>query len=396
MGLNIFRFLAPKNGKAKTERIECAELYEAAREYQIRELCFWVCVDMIANAIGRCEVRTYRNNTEVFDREYYMWNVEPNVNQNSTAFWHKTIAKLCQDNESLIVSTRKRDGYDAIVVADDWQLKNSYPAKQNEYNGVVVGDMIYDKTFREGEVLHLQLRHMNLKPVLDGMYQSYLRLVNAAMQTYEWERGHHWKVHVSQMAQGDPKFLENFQAMIRDQIRPFLDSRGAILPEFDGYKYEDVGGSRTGALSDTRDIRSMVEDIFDFTARSFQIPAILISGKIEGVDNATNRFLTNCVDPICDQLQEEITRKRYGFDGWKSGSYARVDSSSIQHFDMFANAANVEKLVGSAAFTVNDILRAAGQPAIDEPWANQHFLTKNIAEMGSVVRALETREGEQE
>ena len=103
--------------------------------------------------------------------------------------------------------------------------------------------------------------------------------------------------------------------------------------------------------------------------------------------------MSHCIDPICDQLAEEITRKRYGFDGWRKGNFVRVDSSAIEHFNLFGNAANVEKLVGSAAFTVNDILRAAGQPQIEEPWASKHFLTKNIADLEEVIRTLDLQEG---
>ena len=115
---------------------------------------------------------------------------------------------------------------------------------------------------------------------------------------------------------------------------------------------------------------------------------VLVNGKVEGTADANTRFLTNCIDPLCDQLQEEITRKRYGYDQWKRGTYLRIDSSSIIHFDMFANAANVEKLVGSAAFSINDILRAANQPTIDEPWADAHFLTKNISTMEDAARQI--------
>ena len=148
-------------------------------------------------------------------------------------------------------------------------------------------------------------------------------------------------------------------------------------------------GDRSG---DTRDIRALIEDIFEFTARDFLIPAVLVNGKIEGTQDANARFLTACIDPLCDQLQEEITRKRYGYAAWQAGDYVKVDSSSILHFDLFANAANVEKLVGSAAFSVNDLLRAANQPTIDEPWADAHFLTKNISTMDDVARQLPREE----
>lgn len=365
--------------------MSCRELFEAAQEYQVRELCFWVCVNMIANALGRCEVRTFRGGKEIREKEYYLWNVSPNVNQNSTAFWHQLAARLYLDNEALIVNTLSREEMDALVVADSWSTPEEWPSRQREYRGVTVGNYQYQYPLYENSILHLKLNHKHMAPVIDGLYRSYWRLVSAAMKDYQWNHGQHWKVHVGQIASGEDGWAEKFQEMITAQIRPFLESGGAILPEFDGYDYENVGGQSAG---DTRDIKAMIEDIFDFTARGFLIPAVLVNGKIEGTADANARFLTSCIDPLCDQLQEEITRKRYGYDGWRRGDFVRVDSSSILHFDMFANAANVEKLVGSAAFSINDILRAANQPTIDEPWADAHFLTKNISTMEDAARPL--------
>lgn len=389
IALEFFKFLRPKSGTGKTtlQEVACDELFAAALDYQIRELSFWSCVNMIANAMGRCEVRTYIDGEEARDREYYLWNVEPNANQSSTAFWHKFIARLFQDNEALIIGTRRRDGYDAIVVADDWEEPEDYPSRMTEYRGVVVGDMKYDKTFYENEVIHLRLNHINMRPVISGLYNSYYRLVQAAMKNYEWNAGQHWKVHVDQIAKGAEGWEESFQKMISAQIKPFLESNGAILPEFDGYSYSNVGGS--GSAGDTRDIRALVEDIFTFTCRAFGIPYVLVGGTVEATGDATKRMLSGCLDPICDQLEEEITRKRYGFDAWRRGSYVRVDSSAIIHFDLFAQAANIEKLVGSAGYSINDIRRAAGEAPINEPWADQHFLTKNIGN----VTGLDAQKG---
>ena len=380
-----------KSPPQDTTDITCTELFQAAQEYQVRNLCFWICVDMVANAMGRCEVRTFQNHREIFGREYYTWNYEPNVNQNSTAFLHKLVAKLYQDNEVLVVPTRRRDGAEALVVADAFQIPYDYPSRQNEYTGVTVGDLTYDKTFRESEVLHLRLNHNNMRQVLDGLYASYWRLVSAAMRDYQWGKGQHWKVHVSQLAQGTDDFTAKFSQMIQEQVKPFLESNGAILPEFDGYLYEKVESS--GGASDTRDIRALIEDIFDFTARGFLIPAVLVNGSIEGTADANTRFLTNCIDPLADQLQEEITRKRYGFENWRQGNFVRVDTSSIIHFDLFANAANVEKLVGSGAYTINDVRRAGNQSTINEPWADEHYMTLNISTMDEAARPLDAQEG---
>ena len=391
MALNFWKWLA--GGKARsptTVEITCRELMAAAQEFQLRDLAFWSCANMIANAVARCEFRTFRDGKEIQEREHYLWNVEPNANQNSTAFLHKLVAKLLTDDECLIISTRQREGYDALVVADSYMLNGCYPSKQNEYTDVQVGDVSYEKTFREREVLHLRLNHVNIKPVLDGLYTSYCRLITAAMKRYEWDKGQHWKVHVEQMAQGTEDFTAKFTAMIEDQVKTFLDSNGAILPEFDGYAYTNEGGK---SAVDLADIQAQAKDIFAFTAKALQVPAVLIDGTVQGTEDAQARFLTGCIDPICDQLQEEINRKRYGYEAMRRGDYLRIDTSGILHFDMFANAANVEKLVGSAVFTINDILRAAGLPTIPEPWADEHYLTKNIATLSESVTSVSGAKG---
>lgn len=391
MGIKFWDWLS--GGKARsptTVEVSCRELLAAAQEFQLRDLSFWVCANMIANAVGRCEFRTFRGGREIREREHYLWNVEPNVNQNSTAFLHKLVAKLLVDGDALVISTRQREGYDALVVADSWLQNGDYPSRQNEYTNVQVGDVSYEKTFREREVLHLRLNHIDVKPVLDGLYGAYWRLISAAMKRYEWDKGQHWKVHVGQLASGAEDFTENFSRMIEQQVKTFLDSSGAILPEFDGYAYTNEGGTSGVELAD---IQAQMKDVLGFTAKTLQIPAVLVDGSIQGTEDAQGRFLTGCIDPICDQLQEEINRKRYGYDRMQAGDYLRVDTSSIRHFDMFANAANVEKLVGSGAFTINDILRSAGLPTIPEPWADGHYMTKNIATLGAETSALGGAEG---
>ena len=391
MALNFWKWLA--GGKARsptTVEITCRELMAAAQEFQLRDLAFWSCANMIANAVARCEFRTFRDGKEIQEREHYLWNVEPNANQNSTAFLHKLVAKLLTDGECLVISTRQREGYDALVVADSYMLNGCYPSKQNEYTDVQVGDVSYEKTFREREVLHLRLNHVNIKPVLDGLYTSYCRLITAAMKRYAWDKGQHWKVHVSQLAQGQDDFTAKFTAMIEEQAKIFLDSDGAILPEFEGYAYTNEGGKST---VDFADIQAQAKDIFAYTAKALQIPAVLIDGTVQGTEEAQARFLTGCIDPICDQLQEEINRKRYGYEAMRRGDYLRVDTSGILHFDMFANAGNLEKVVGSAVFTVNDILRAAGLPTIPEPWADEHYLTKNIAALSESVTSVSGAKG---
>jgi len=393
MGFSFKRWIQNAVGRSEIVDVDCNAFFDAAEEYRVRELAFWCCVNMVASSLGRCDFRTYEQGREIQGRLHYCWNVQPNINQNSTAFFHKLAAKLYQENEALIVPVPneplflQEDETPNYFVADNWDTvipdSNGFPDMRNLYQGITVGDVSYRKVLPEEKVFHLTLNHCNIQPVIKGIYEAYVKLVTAAVNNYTWTNGQHWKVHVKQVASGQEKWDEIFQKMLESQIRSFLTNGSAILPELDGDEYENVG-KPTDAARDASHIRSIFNDIFDFTANAFLIPPVLLRGQVEGTADAVKRFLTNCVDPLADQIGEEFTRKIYGFSGWKRGNRIRVDSSAIQHFNLFENAASVEKLIGSG-FSYNDVQRAAGAPEIDEPWADQHFLTKNFAKAEDVL-----------
>lgn len=387
MGILAWLF-NPNKREDGFREVSCKDFFNAAAEFAAYELAFSVCVDMVANAIGRCEFRTYKGREEVQDREAWLWNVEPNLNENSTVFLHKLVDRLYRKNEALVVSFRHRDGYEMLAVADSWKQGEAQVTRQNEYREVTVDDYTFSKRFREDDVLHLRLNQTSMEPVLASLAKAWEKMASLAKAHYEWDQGQHWKVHIDQIASGADGFETNFAKMIKEQVQPFLTDPNGVLPEFDGYKFERAGIGSAGSSSSTSDIRDLVADIFDFTARGFLIPAVLVNGKVEGTEDANSRFLTLVVDPLCDQLQEEINRKRYGYEAWKAGDYLRVDSSSIIHYDLFDQAANVEKLVGSGVYSINDLLRAVGQGTINEPWADKHYLTKNIAELDEAADAM--------
>lgn len=377
MAINFLRWLTGKGGGSVKE-VTIEEMEAAAQELSIRIMALQVCVNMIANFIGKCEFKTFRENELVKGREYWMLNVEPNVNQNSSAFWHEVIYRLCTENEALIISTTHRDGHEMLVVVDSWDKPDKYPAKQNEYKGVTVGQVAYKKTFRENEVIHLILHQKNIQKVLDAMYGCYNRLLNAAQKSYTRGKGVRLKVKVDQIAGGEDGFAEKFKDLMDKQVAPWIKSDSGVLPQFDGYEYTEMGKDGSTKAENTRDIRALVDDIFTFTARCMGITPVLVTGDVADSKDAMNRTLTTCIDPLCDQIQEELNRKRYGFEQWQKGNFVQIDTTTIQHFDMFANAANVEKLIGSGAFSINDVLAAAGLPEIDADWARKHWLTRNI------------------
>ena len=88
-------------GKDEVRLIE--KISEESTKLAIEEFAINVAINLIAGCISKCEFKTYLDNKEVKEDEYYMWNIEPNKNQNSSEFIQEFIYKLLYINEVLIV-----------------------------------------------------------------------------------------------------------------------------------------------------------------------------------------------------------------------------------------------------------------------------------------------------
>ncbi len=340
------------------------------RESVIRELAFETAANMIANSISKCEFLTYRKNTEEKGAEWYLWNMEPNRNQNSSAFIHQWLNTLLRKNECLIVEVNKQ-----LLVADSYK-RTPYALYDDIFEEVKVGNLTFGQSFLGSEVLFFRLNNQNMKRITDSMFSSYSQLIGYAMRAFQQSRGRRGVLKANGMFSGDPEKRKQTEEMIQGWFKKYFEADNAVLPLSNGYEYTEKDG-KTYAAESTRDIRALVDDIFDFTANGFGIPPTLMRGNVASIKDALDMYLTFCIDPLADQLMEEINRKRIGMQGVTSGTRIVIDTSAIKHIDLMSVAPNVDKLISSGVQTVNDILRMLNKPPIDEEWANTHFMTKN-------------------
>lgn len=366
--LNIFR----RGGETVTrEIVDCCEMLNPdGMELQFREAAFWTCINLIANAVGKCEVKEFRSGALERGPEWYLWNVQPNKNQNASAFWHKLISKAYSEGDALIVPEPYGSG---LVVADSFDIDDSKPVYS--YTSIMIGKRKIAR-LSEAEVMYIRPNWKNIEPLIRKMGDSFLRLMASSMQNYLFNGGQHWKVHVDQILTGDNEWRENFTKMMENQIKPFLNSSSAILPEMDGYTYTQVSGNNAAVKSD--EVRSLIASVWAETSRAFLIPAALIAGNQQDTTVANRQFLTDVIDPIARLIEQEANRKRFTPEEYLRGDKITVDTSAIVHFDIFSNAANVEKIIGSGIKSVNELRAMIGDAAIPEDWADKHFMTLNI------------------
>lgn len=356
--------------------VQVRDLLEGdALEYGVRKAAFYGCVNYLADLIGKVTVHYFRGGEEVHGPESWRWNYEPNRNQNASAFWHELVTRLFEDGEALIIDEPYGSG-GGFVVADTFQVDNKSPT--TVYRDVRYRDR-WKAAVRQESAMYIRLNDHKMEPIWRAMSDALLRMAGVAVQNYLYNGGQHWKVAVEALNAGDKAGIEALQKVIEQQIRPFLAAGSAVLPQFEGYEYTQLSGSGKEELS-SKDYRELIQECWSQQALAMGIPPVLILGKVADDKSAMTRLLSGPVDAIVRQVQQEANRVRLGRERVQGGEYLHFDTSSLVHFDVMEAASNMQALIGSAIYSVNDILRAIGKPPIPEDWANKHYLTLNIGQ----------------
>lgn len=336
----------------------------------IREMAFWSSINLISNAVAKCEFKTFDKGVEVKNKEYYLWNIEPNRNQNASAFIQRFLSKLYRNNEALII-----DQNGQLLVADSF-TRRKYALFDDVFADVKVGDMEFGKIFYQSDVMYFELNEVNMQKLVNGIYESYDKLINYTMAAYQKSRGTKGIFKYKTLPVSGTAQREAFDSLINEKIGKWLKSDNAALALGEGQDWQELG-TKSYSNDTTRDIRSMIDDISDFTAKAFGIPPALLRGDVAGLNDAMDEFLTFCIDPLIDMLEQEINRKRNGRAAFLEGTYLKIDTKQIKHVDLLSVATAIDKLISSGVFCINDIRKLVGEQPLDDAIANKHYITKN-------------------
>lgn len=382
MGLNIFKWLKDAcTGKTEKKKIDLSIVCQnLTSEIYVRELAFHMITNKIGNALSKCELNIYNDKKRMKDDEWYRWNIQPNVNQNATEFWNKLVDVLFNYNEALIIQNNGD-----LYVADSYFLNEQSAFFEHYFENVTINDFTFSKRFYMSEVFYFKLNNKDLKVFLDGTLQLYGKLINASLSSYLVSNGNKGVLYIDQYNEQEDDFEETLNTILNENFKKFFESSNAIVPLYNGYKYEQLDSKGT---SDTRDFKSLLDDVISITANAFNVPKSIATGEVQDTSKAIDEFLTFCLDPLIELLTDEITRKLFTKYQVLNGYYVKFNTKAVKHIDLLDVATAIDKLISSGCFTINDIRRVCGEDEIDEPWANQFFMTKNYSAIEDIVTQL--------
>jgi len=353
--------------QAQTAKITPVTLSEKNQIY-FKMLAIHIAVSYIANTISKCEFKVFENGQEVHNDLYYRLNVSANPNQNAAQLKNQIVWRMfINQGGSLVLPYR-----DCIYSADGYQIEE-HPITGDIYKNITVGNQDLRKNFKAEDVVLLKLDDKGVKALIDGAFDQYEKALSTAFLCYKSGNGVKYKYTVDTYPGGTEQFNKDYKAFIASGLTDFIDSYAGVLPMMKGTDLTSVSSQAQSSA----DIIALRKDVFSMTAQSFKIPESMMYGNITNTNDVVQQFLTFGVDPYANIIGQEFTRKYYTMAQWQKRSYVQVDTSTVLHVDILEIADKVDKIISSAALSVNEVRTILGEPPIDEPWANTHWMTKN-------------------
>lgn len=358
----------------RTDTAEITSSQDAAMaSLACRSLAYYIAASYISNALSKCEFKTYVDGKPVKNELYYALNVSPNPNQNGSAFINALVEKCLYNGESLMVQPTK--ALNRFYIADSFS-EDPCPLRENVFSSVVVEGLSLRKTFRASDACHFKLESRSIRGLVFGMYQDFGELLSMAMASYKNANGEKFTFRKSGNPGGTRAEVKEASDEVNDLLKNFMRNPNGVMPLWNQQELTRLTPNpNSGSSKDVIDLR---KDIFEITASAFKIPQSMMYGNMTNTNDVINQFITFGVDPWAQMISDELTRGFYDFSAWGGGkNYIKVDTSKINHTDIFQIADKAEKLVSSGLFSIDGVLDAMGADMINEDYSQAHWITKN-------------------
>lgn len=342
-------------------------------DYVYRKFAIETCIDLIANAMSKAEFKSYEKGKNKKNEMYYRLNVAPSKKTNATEFRKKMIRRLIFYNEVLIVSPSNSSS--ELFIADSWNV-TEYGLKENIFSQVQINNKVLDRTFKESDVFYIKYADENIRQLVDAYYGAYGKLISSAVNVYKRSNARRYVMKGDLFRPQDGSTQGQINDMMTSQFKTFMeaDNAGSVFQLQEGYTLEDFSGNYQ---SNSRDIKNLIDDIYEMTAAAFHVPKNLLKGDMSGLSDQVDAFLMFEIIPLAELIQDSFNAKLYDVEEYLSGDYLRVDTTMIKVVSFKDLVEAGDKAIGSGQYTINEMRERGGNDRVDDPRADKIYITKN-------------------
>lgn len=351
-------------------------------EILYKKLALETCIDLIANSILRTEFITYKDGKKERGRLFYQLNVRPNKNQNQKEFLKEIVRKLITTNECLVIQTDDGD----FLIADSF-IKDPKAVISNYYSQITVNGLTFPGNYRSGQVFYFKYSNENLNRLISGMNESFGKLITASMNMYKRSNAKRYVMTGEFFRRQDDKTQEAVDAMITNQMKPWLeaDNAGAIFQLQNKYDLKEMTASGKGQTGQTsKDIQELIEKIYELVARTLHVPIGLLKGDVVDLSGQMDSLLAFVSLPIVDLIVTEMNGTLYTEQEYLNRTYIKADTTKLKIISLTDLSTSLDKFISIGAFCIDDVIEFMGGEPFNEEWSKRRFITKNYADAANL------------
>lgn len=375
-----------KNSKGEYVAIFDVLFGNGNKENYIYTLAEAHAIDLIARTIAKCEIQTFEmKDGEVKENRgdlYWTLNIQPNYIETGTKFLYKLVTKLLTEKTALILINKKlrtnllyvADSYNSNERILDGKTFSNITIEDDEGNSINL-----KKTYTNEDTIYYSLKNSKLKTASENFKINMAKLLKTSQKSFIKSNIPKWRLKTPgqqpTMIDAETKQPISYSAYKEKLTEGLISDEEAIVLLSDLFDLVNLNQNNSKNISD---FESIFKKIGDTVAQSWNIPLGVFyasnTEKSTGMDN----FITMCVDLYFELLEDGFNASLVGKEDFLKGEYIKFNRLNINHKDLIDKASGWDKLI-SNGFSFNQLCKFLGLPTINEDWANEHYITKNYA-----------------
>ena len=343
-------------------------------------------IDLIARTIAKCEIQTFEMKDNKIQESkgdlYWALNIQPNYIETGSKFIYKLVTKLLAEKAALIL-INKTTKTNLLYVADSYNCNNKILTGKTFYNITIEDDegnsINLNKIYTSENTIYYSLKNSELKTASESFKKNTAKLLKASQKSFIKANTSKWRLKTPgqqpKMLDAETKKPVSYEKYKEKITEGLTSDEEAIVMLSDLFDLENLNQNNK---KDLTDYENVFKKIGDTVAQNWNIPLDIFYGSKTEKSTGTNDFITMCVDLYFELLEDGFNASLVGKKDYLKGEYVKFNRLNINHKDLIDKTSGWDKLI-SNGFSFNQLCKFLGLPTIDEDWANEHYITKNYA-----------------
>lgn len=342
-------------------------------------------IDLIAKTISKCELQTFvMEDKKIINRKkdlYWLLNIQPNFNDTGTNFIYKLVTKILVNRNALIVINGIKEKY--LYIADSYDTNNQV-LNEKIFNNVEVSDnegntLKLEKTYSLNNSIYFSLNNSILQTASDSFKVNIEKILKVTQNKFIKSNTRKWRLKnpggQAKIYDAETKKEISYDEYKKKITDGLLSEEDAIVMLSEIFDLIDLNKD---VKENTDDFEKIFVKIGNSVANKWNIPLDVFWGNKTEKSTGSNDFITYAVDPYFELIEDAFNISLVGKKSFLKGEYIKFNRLNIGYKDLIDKSSGWDKLI-SNGFSFNQLCQLLGLPTIDEEWANQHYITKNYA-----------------